>query len=32
MIWKDVAPELAARGYRVLLYGTIIFSFSLELT
>lgn len=21
MIWKDVAPELASRGYRVLLYG-----------
>ncbi len=22
LIWKDIAPELSARGYRVLLYGT----------
>ena len=22
MIWKDVAPELASHGYRVLVYGT----------
>ncbi|KAF8874541.1 Alpha/Beta hydrolase protein [Infundibulicybe gibba] len=24
IIWRDVGPELASRGYRVLLYGTLI--------
>lgn len=26
IIWKDIAPELAARGFRVLLYGQLLFS------
>ena len=24
IVWKDVAPILAARGFRVLLYGSVI--------
>lgn len=25
IIWRNVAPRLAARGFRVLLYGAVIF-------
>lgn len=29
IIWKDIAPELARRGYRILLYGALPALFSL---